>query len=119
MADKRDASSLMEKLKANPGIVLGAVAAVATAGFLFYKKMTANKSSKGSREDTDENEPLELSFFLDAAAPIAENEKLIVKWVNDQVKALLSTNDDKKLTVIQRKLRKTDYLAAMVLIFGR
>ena len=119
--------SLMDKLREKPGIVAVGAAALATAGYLIYKSFTAEKDGKGDNDAVSEagqavdTEPeyLENAFFLDASAPPRENEERIVKWMNDQVSALLSQNDDGKLSVVDRKLQKEDFLRAMMIIQGR
>jgi len=103
MADKSDASNFMEKLKSNPGLLIGAAAAVATAGYYIYKRITSDAktvSATGGKAETEDEEQVAESFFLDAALSSAENGKLIASWVDDQVKALKSRYDDKKLTVV-------------------
>jgi len=52
----------------------------------------------------EEEEVLENSFFLDPALASAECEKLIVKWMCDQVDSLRLQNMDGKLNITARKL---------------
>ena len=65
------------------------VAAVATASFLVYRvvsgkgKNVPDNESEQPHEDETTPEVLENNFFLDPAASHEENEKLIVKWMND------------------------------------
>jgi hypothetical protein len=58
------------------------LAAIATAGFLIFR------SSKGERAETEDEEVLRV-HFVSADLSQAELDKLIEKWTDDQVKALL------------------------------
>ena len=39
-----------------------------------------------------------------------------MKWMNDQVEALLGQNEDGKLSVVNRKLQKEDYHRVLLII---
>jgi len=100
------------------------VAAVATAGFLVYRAVSGkgkNVPDTESEQPDDETiaEELEVNFFIDPAASHEENEKLIVKWMNNQVEALLGQQGDGKLTVINRKLEMEDFFRLMIIFEGR
>ena len=115
----------MEKLKEKPGLVAIGAAAIATAGYLIYKSVTV-ADSKGADDAPNDNESqaveteaevLENGYFLEAELSQArQNEESIVKWMNDQVDALLSQNEDRKLNVVNRKLQKEDFHRVMMII---
>ena len=105
-------------------VALG-VAAAATAGLLIYKVMSGKAASKAdpieseiNAEETLESE-LENNFFLDSAASLTENEKLIVKWMTDQLDSLKGQSDNNKITVLNRRVQKEDFLRIMMIVEGR
>ena len=79
----------MDRLKEKPGMFALGVAAAMTAGFLVYRSVTSkgrnvnNNESEAPHEDETDPVVLENNFFLDPSASHEENEKLIVKWMND------------------------------------
>jgi len=84
------------------------IAAIATAGYLFFKGRAAagkvcvaDSESEQAREETEEPEELPNNFFLDPSATYAENERLIVKWMNDQIEA-------QNFSVVDRKLKNIE-----------
>ena len=69
--NKANTTSIMDKLKENPGLFAVGLAAVATAGFLIYKSVSGKD---GDRVETTQEE-LENSFFLDESQSARENEQ--------------------------------------------
>lgn len=113
----------MDRLKEKPGLVALGVAAAATAGLLLYKAFTV-KAQPAEAADSDipagtQEQELENNFFLDPKAPQSESEKLIVKWVSDQLDSLKGQQDDNKILVVNRRLQKEDFLRLMMIIEGR
>ena len=57
MADQQATSTrFMEKLKENPGVVAVGLAAIATAGYLFYKKVSGKNAVTDAESVTSAEE---------------------------------------------------------------
>ena len=105
-----------------------AAAVVAGSAFMIYKSVTgggaksgdgdaaAAKSDAESVNPETEPEVLENSFFLKVGDAPRDNEQKIIKWVEDQVEALLSENEGRKLIVVDKVLSRTDYLRFMLIL---
>ena len=117
----------MNKLKENPGLLALSLAAVAAAGLIVYKGMsvkdTKDQDSDRSNsvdpvieEGTVEDEVLENGFFMDPNATHQECEKLIVKWMNEQIDSLRYQAFDGKLKITARKLNQEDFYRVMMII---
>lgn len=83
----------MDKLKDKTGLIAIGAAAIATAGFFLYKRAQVGAAANSedtdvTHEETQEDEILENSFFLDPKKSQAENDKIIVKWMQEQCLAL-------------------------------
>ena len=113
----------MERIKGSPGLVVAGLAAVCAMGYLALSSLKGQRGEEQDaadlRNETQEVECLENSFFVDASGSKAENETIIVKWVNAQIEALLGENDDNKLTLTQQSLSNEDYLRIMMILQNR
>ena len=79
------------------------LAAIATAGFLIFR------SSKADRAETEEEEILRV-HFVNANLSQTELDKLIEKWTDDQVKALIRDAPGNVLQTFNFSLSKEDFL---------
>lgn len=119
----------MEKLKENPGLLVAGLGAIVAAGIVMYAGKSGKKAKKDLKniassaapveetiETMEEEEDLENSFFIDSKLTSQDVEKLIVKWMKDQIDSLLHQNIETKLNVTDRKLNQDDYYRVMMII---
>ena len=113
------------------------MAAVAVAGLLVYVGMSGGKKKKSKdssaskqktvtaapaeetkeqRKDTEPDAELENHFFIDPTKTPEEANEIIMKWMNDQVEALLGQYVPAKLPVSESKLTEDDFFRIMQIV---
>lgn len=67
----------------------------------------------------EEEEALEHSFFIDANLTANEADKIILKWMSEQIDDLRFQYYEGKMKITERKLTQDDFFRIMMIIQGR
>ena len=94
-------------------MVVAGVAALAVAGFLFFKSGSDSSTSRGEEvkvdNDTEEVVQLPLFLFVDSNLSQEQKEQKIAEWVDQAVDVLLTQNEDRKLPLTEMTLQEDDF----------
>ena len=126
----------MEKLKESKGLIALAAGALAV-GYLIYKGSGSSgdkaddkesvaddrsernapaKDAPAEIEESKQEEEMENAYFLEEKDGPEQHKKIILDWVKEQVNSLLCENDDRKLSIVNRKLGESDFFRVMHII---